>query len=289
MAYTFLGSELNPLSRNNRALVNIILWCTGIFVVSTILGMGSGGRWILANFMLSTDLGYFIFRPFSLFTYIFLHAGFWHLFSNMLWLFFIGVILEDLTGKKHIWRLFLGGGIAGGLLFLLIYNIVPYFSSQGGTFMVGASAGVTAVIIGTAAFVPNYRVFLFGIIGIELIWIAFFRVLFDFLGVTGPFNQGGYIAHLGGALFGLLYMLHIKGTIHIPLVDSISNWISGLGRKKSSRPARSARVNINADFKKEAKAPNQDEIDRILDKINRSGYESLTKDEKEALFRAGDN
>lgn len=151
-------------------------------------------------------------------------------------------------------------------------------------YLVGASAGVSAVIIGTATFSPYYSVYLFGMIRVELRWIALFRILFDLLGVTGGSNQGGFIAHLGGALFGFLYILHIKGNIHIPLVDGISDLFTRT-KTKPLRPVRSARVNIN---REEKRHPEQDEIDRILDKINKSGYESLTKSEKEALFRAGD-
>ncbi|MBS3915976.1 MAG: rhomboid family intramembrane serine protease [Bacteroidetes bacterium] len=288
MAYTFLGNDLNPLSRRNKAVVNIILWCTAVFVLTAILSFTTLGQLILDNFKLNTEPSYFLWRPWTFITYIFLHDGFWHLFGNMLWLFFIGIILEDLTGKVHIWKLFIGGGICGGILFLICYNLIPYFNNHGGTFIVGASAGVTAIIVGTAAFVPNYRVYLFGIIGIELVWIAFFRVLFDFMGAAGSFNQGGYIAHLGGAAFGLLYILHIKGNIHIPLVDSISRFVRNLRSGKKNKPMRSATVNINKTPGRNAKAPNQDEIDRILDKINKSGYESLSKEEKDTLFRAGD-
>lgn len=292
MGTTFMGSQLNPFSRTNRALVNIVILCTGVFILTAIIGLFSGGDLFLNYFKITPDLGTFIYQPFSLVTYIFMHADFWHLFSNMLWLFFIGVILEDLTGKKHIWRLFLGGGIAGGLLFMLLYNILPYFSRMPHPpYMVGASAGVTAVVVGTAAFVPRYRVFLFGIIGIELFWIAFFRVLFDFLGVAGPFNQGGYMAHLGGAAFGFFYIMHVKGTIVIPFIDSIGSWFRRLGSAKKTRPARTAKVKINISGSPGTtkRSPGQDEIDRILDKINKSGYDSLSKEEKETLFRAGDS
>jgi hypothetical protein len=180
--------------------------------------------------------------------------------------------------------LFLGGGIAGGLLYMLLFQLLPIFQHSAMHYLVGASAGVSAVIIGTATFTPYYSVYLFGMIRVELRWIALFRILFDLLGVTGGSNQGGFIAHLGGALFGFLYILHIKGNIHIPLVDGISDLFTRT-KTKPLRPVRSARVNIN---REEKRHPEQDEIDRILDKINKSGYESLTKSEKEALFRAGD-
>ena len=248
MAMTFMGNSLNPFSRTNRALVNIVILCTIVFVLSLIVSKIPGGMDLLNYLKVTPQLNTFLFQPFSLVTYIFMHADFWHLFSNMLWLFFIGVILEDLTGKKHIWRLFLGGGIAGGILFMLLFNILPFFNTGGiPVYMVGASAGVTAVVVGTATFVPRYKVYLFGIIGIELFWIAFFRVLFDFLGATGNTNQGGYIAHLGGAAFGLLYILHVKGVFVIPILDKIGKSYSNGFAKQKTKPARTAKVNINFD------------------------------------------
>lgn len=289
MAYTFLGSELNPMSKMNKAVMNIIILCTMAWIVSAVLGLSDFGNSLLRYFMLTPDFPDFLYQPFSLISYIFLHDGFMHLLFNMLWLFFVGIILEDLTGKKHIWRLFLGGGIAGGLLFMLAYNIFPSlrgYDVMSSVYMVGASAGVSSVIVATAAFVPKYTVYLFGILRVELVWIAAFRVLFDLLGVAGPHNQGGYISHLGGAAFGLLYMLHIRGVIHIPLVDHVSGIFKRKTKMKVSRPTRTAKVVIQNTTN--SNAPSQAEIDRILDKINESGYESLSKVEKEKLFRAGE-
>jgi Rhomboid family len=176
-------------------------------------------------------------------------------------------------------------------LFILLFNLIPFFSEIAvPVYMVGASAGVTAVVVGTATFVPRYRVFLFGIIGIELFWIAFFRVIFDFLGAMGSMNQGGYIAHLGGAAFGFLYIIHIRGIMVIPGIDGLVNALRTLTSKSKPRPKRTAKVNIDftGNAIRRAGNPGQDEIDRILDKINKSGYESLSKSEKETLFRAGD-
>jgi hypothetical protein len=156
--------------------------------------------------------------------------------------------------------------------------------------MVGASGGVTAVIVGTAVMFPSYRVMLFGILPIELRWIAVFRVVLDLLGASGPINQGGYICHLGGAAFGLLYMMHTKGTWHIPGVDTLADFIKRLFSGKKSKPMRSARVSINQDRSSfsQKTSVTQEEIDRILDKINETGYDSLTKQEKDKLFKAGE-
>lgn len=286
MAMTFLGADLNPFNRRNPAVINLVLICSGVWIFTALLGLFLPSA--VSALMFMPHLHFFVNQPWSVFTYIFLHAGFMHLFTNMLWLFFIGSILEDMTGRKHIWRLFIGGGISGALLFMLLNNVFGVGGDMAS--MVGASGGVTAVIVGTAVMFPTYRVMLFGILPIELVWIAVFRVVLDLLGASGPVNQGGYICHLGGAALGLLYMLHIKDSIHIPGVDAIADFISNLFSGKKSKPMRSARVTINSDKHSGSKkgGVSQEEIDRILDKINATGYESLTAKEKEQLFKAGE-
>ena len=287
MGMTFLGNELNPFSGRNKAIVNIILLCTLIFVIQTILTLFPITRIFVEKAMFTPDFPQLFYQPWSFFTYIFLHSGFWHLFGNMLWLFFIGVLLEDMIGRKYIWKLFIGGGIFGALLWLILYQLI-WKNNDNTSYMVGASAGVTSIIIGTVAFMPRFRVLLFGILPVELFWIGFFRVLFDFIGMTGAENTGGYTAHIGGAIFGLLFMLHIKGTIHIPLIDNWTAWINQLKGTGKRKPVRTAKVKID-DFQPAGKRKvSQEEIDRILDKINKSGYDSLSKEEKEKLFQAGD-
>jgi membrane associated rhomboid family serine protease len=267
-------------------VINLVLICSGVWIFTALLGLFLPS--VVSALMFMPHLHFFVNQPWSVFTYIFLHAGFMHLFTNMLWLFFIGSILEDMTGRKHIWRLFIGGGIAGALLFMLLNNIFGIGGDMAS--MVGASGGVTAVIVGAAVMFPTYRVMLFGILPIELVWIAVFRVVLDLLGASGLNNQGGYICHLGGAALGLLYMLHIKGSIHIPGVDAIADFIRNLFSGKKSKPMRSARVTINSDKHSGSKkgGVSQEQIDRILDKINATGYESLTAKEKELLFKAGE-
>jgi membrane associated rhomboid family serine protease len=287
----FGSIDWNPFSRYNRSLVNIMLLCVYAFIVSTILGWIPGGDTVLDAFKLSPSHKYLLYKPYSFVSYMFIHSDLESFFSNsinlalnLVFLYFVGVILEDLTGNRHIWKLFLGGGLTGGVAYVLIYQILPTSIQSTLKDLVGASAGVSSVIIGAATFSPNYSVYLFGMLRIEIRWIAFFKIFIDLLGLAIGSNLGGYIAHLGGALFGFLYILHIKGRIHIPFVDNIAELFTR-SKAKPLRPARSASVNINREEKRQ---PEQDEIDRILDKINKSGYESLSKSEKEALFRAGD-
>jgi membrane associated rhomboid family serine protease len=290
MAYTFLGGDLNPFSRTNKAVVNILLCCTIVWLLLTAISLTPINQWLFYQLAFTPSFPNFFYQPWSIFTYIFMHYDFFHLFSNMLWLFFIGILLEDLTGKRYIWKLFIGGGIFGAVFYSIIFNL--FLNTQHvHPHMVGASAGVSAIIIATAVFSPRYQVWIFGILPVELIWIAVLRVIFDIFGAVGPLNQGGFLSHIGGEIFGLLFVLHSRGNIHIPLIDSIANFFTSLFSpkpKSTFKPARKIEVTINKNYNSTNKTVSQEEIDRILDKINQSGYESLTKTEKETLFRAGD-
>src|ERR1700761_2022143 len=210
-------------------------------------------------------------------TYMFMHAGILHILFNMLWLFWMGQIFEEFLGNKRIVGLYLLGGLSGAFLFIASYNIFPAFTETGALLTssaIGASASVMAVIAAAATIVPDYTVMLFGIIPIKLKWIAIFYVAMGFWGITGP-NAGGEIAHLGGALFGFTYVKQLqKGN------DWISS-ISNLFKRKSKLKV----VSTNQD-RNSTDTPRQEDVDKILDKISKTGYENLSKQEKEILFRA---
>ncbi|MFN4914165.1 MAG: rhomboid family intramembrane serine protease [Sphingomonadales bacterium] len=288
---TFLGADLNPFNRRNPAVINLVIICSGVWIFTAVLGLlwPTGSSTLMSILMFMPHIHFFVLQPWSVFTYIFIHADFFHLFYNMLWFFFIGSILEDMTGKKYVWRLFIGGGITGALLFMILNN---FFGICGpNAEMLGASGSVYAIIIGTVVLFPNYIVSLLGVLRIELIWIIIIKVLLDFFFSPSIHNNiGGYICHLGGAAFGLLYMMHTKGTWHIPGVDTLADFIKRLFSGKKSKPMRSARVSINQDRSSfsQKTSVTQEEIDRILDKINETGYDSLTKQEKDKLFKAGE-
>ncbi len=210
-------------------------------------------------------------------TYMFMHAGIFHILFNMLWLYWMGQIFEEYLGNKRTIGLYLLGGLSGALFFVLFYNIFPLFTQTGlvnGSTVVGASASVMAVIIATATLLPDYSISLMFIGPVKLKWIAIFYVVIDFLGVAGP-NAGGEIAHLGGALFGFIYIKQLQRG---------NDWIGAIIKVFKPRP-RLKVVAKNSD-KNSNSLPRQEEIDRILDKISKSGYESLSKQEKEILFRA---
>lgn len=218
-----------------------------------------------------------LIRFWTLLTYMFMHADIWHLLFNMLWLYWMGQIFEEFLGNKRILGLYLLGGLSGAVLFIACYNIFPAFTQSGALAVVtviGASASVMAIIAGAATITPNYTIMLFGLIPIKLKWIAIFYVAMGFWGITGP-NAGGEIAHIGGALFGFLYVRQLqKGR------DMIGA-IAGIFKSRSKLKVAST----NRD-RPTSDTPRQEEVDRILDKISTTGYDNLSKQEKETLFRA---
>jgi membrane associated rhomboid family serine protease len=255
-----------PFSPQNSVVVNIIWANVIVYFVFLILGFFPFGRTLFDLFSFNPNQPLYI-SFYSLVTNIFLHAGFMHLLGNMLWLYFVGTILEDLIGSKHIIRLFFFGGILGAFFFYIFAQITGISG-----LLVGASGGIAALLIATALFAPNYRVFLLGIVEIELRWIVIIKIFFDVMGLLFAYNIGGNLAHIGGYLFGLAYITEIKGKWNFPKFNNT---------RFKSKPKRTATVNIN-----NSKSPSQEEIDAILDKISANGYDSLTAKEKEKLFSA---
>jgi len=209
------------------------------------------------------------------FTYMLMHASILHIFFNMLWLYWMGQIFEEYLGNKRTIGLYILGGLSGALFFVLAYNFIPAFAGGAiGVTVVGASASVMAIMIATATLLPDYAISLMFIGPVKLKWIAIVYLILDFLLIAGP-NGGGEIAHLGGALFGFIYIKQLQRG---------NDWIGGIIKIFKSKPKLKV-VAKNAD-KNTNSLPRQEEIDRILDKISRSGYDALSKQEKEVLFRA---
>jgi membrane associated rhomboid family serine protease len=215
-------------------------------------------------------------------TYMFMHDGIFHILFNMLWLYWLGQVFEEYLGTKRIVGVYLLGGLAGALLFVLSYNLFPVFATVLPlSTAVGASASVMAIIVATATLLPDYSIPLIFIGPVKLKWIALAIVIIDYLSISGP-NSGGEIAHLGGALLGFVYIKRLqKG----------SDWVANItGIFKPGPQLSKLKVVARNNNKKSANnRPRQEDVDRILDKISTSGYESLTADEKEVLFRASKN
>jgi len=239
-------------------------------------------------FALPSDLMTFAVRPWTLFTYFFAHSlsDIFHILGNMLMLYYFGALFIDFLGHRRFINLYILGGIAGGVLYLIAYNTIPYFIHQK-AMLVGASASVLAIVVGTATVVPNYEFFLFGLIRIKIKWIALFYVVSSYLGIIGH-NSGGEIAHLGGIFMGWYFVSQIqKGTDlgkWISMIfESVKALFSNKPKMKASQGGRG--FSSSATTTKTSK-PTQAQIDVILDKIAKSGYSSLSAEEKQILFQA---
>ena len=214
------------------------------------------------------------------FTYMFMHAGVFHILFNMLWFYWFGQIFEEYLGNKRTLGLYIMGGLAGALFFVFGFNTIPAFSHGNIALyppLVGASAAVMAIIIATATLLPDFTLSLILIGPVKLKWLALFFVITDFLGISG-LNAGGEISHLGGALMGFVYIKQLQ---------SGNDWISNIN--KLFKPKSKLKVVANNPSRPSSGLPRQEEIDFILDKISKSGYDSLSKQEKEILFRASNN
>lgn len=210
-------------------------------------------------------------------TYMFMHDGVLHILFNMLWLYWMGQIFEEFIGNRHTVMLYFLGGLAGAIFFVGSYNLIPYFISMnnGGAAIVGASAGVMAILVGTATLLPNYTLYLMFIGPVKLKWLAVFYVLLDFILSVGT-NAGGEMAHLGGALIGYIYIKQLQRG---------NDWSKPFHNLFKSRPKLKV-VSKGGSGDIQRGTPREDEVDRILDKISQSGFESLSKQEKDTLARA---
>lgn len=227
-------------------------------------------------------------QPWSLLTYMFLHISIWHILFNMLWLYWFGrIFLEYLTGRKLI-VVYLLGGLAGAAVYILSFNVFPVFSSQIElAYALGASASVMAIVTSTAIYVPNYTIYLLFFGRVKILYLAIILFVFDFFMIPSG-NAGGHIAHIGGAILGFMYikLLPREKSMHASRGSFIYRlfrfFVPGKPttktKKKAHRPLSDEEFNFQ-------KAQQQKRIDQILEKISKGGYDSLTREEKEFLFK----
>jgi|694.fasta_scaffold94343_3 membrane associated rhomboid family serine protease len=223
----------------------------------------------------------FIYKPYTIITYQFVHYGFFHLFFNMLSLYWFAQILENVLGNSKTLSLYIYGGITGALFALLAYSIMPNLDPS--TDLIGASAGVAAIIIAAATISPTAEVRLFIIGNVQLRYIALAFIIINLVSIPTFSNVGGSIAHLGGALFGFIFIKQLQrgNDFSVPF-NKFFDWIGNLFSKKSKLNI--AHSNIDKTKPKKVNSK-QKELDVILDKISQSGYDSLTAVEKEFLFK----
>lgn len=267
-------------------VINVICFVLPL-LINTFLFLFNGPQNLLLGwFELDADISNLLFRPWTILTYGFLHTGFFHLFWNMLLLYYAGQFFLNLLPARTFLNTYLLGILLGGLVFILSYMIFPAFQKSS-PYMVGASAGVMAVFIFCCVYTPEQEVrLLFFNVKLKYIGIAF--VLIDLMQIPGG-NAGGHLAHLGGAGLGFWYAKQLKNGVDIglPLQRIILGFKGLFSSKKQLKTVYKAPKRKNSFSPNENKGDHQKKIDAILDKIGTSGYDSLTEEEKEFLFRAG--
>ena len=284
--------------RPDNGLIKIILINASVFVLLTILNViftlskaNDIYQLILEQLMLPASLPSFIYRPWTLVTYFFVHTGFFHILFNMLFLYWFGRIINEFLGSEKIVNLYVLGGLAGGVFYMLIYNLLPYFSDQVEvSVLLGASAGVFAIVVGAATFMPNYTLSFILIGPVKIKYIALVYVFMSFAQSAGS-NAGGELAHLAGAAVGFIFINQMKkgndlGQPVTQFFDFVRSLFISQPKVKVSYRNTEKRTSTANRKRSAGKHYTQDEIDAILDKISEKGYDSLTKEEKQKLFDA---
>lgn len=262
--------------------INLIVFILGLILVSFSGLYGTRTSVLTEWFALPSDLDKFITRPWSLVSYGFLHAGFLHILFNCIWLYIFGRLFLDYFSEKQLLNFYLLGTVFGGMAFLIAMNYFPLFSGSKPP-IVGASAGISAIIIGTATHIPNYELRI-PLINVYIkVWhLALFFILMDLISLSGG-NGGGHFSHLGGALFGFLYVKY-AGNKDLDLFSSFKTT-----RKKNKTKLKTVHKSDHLTHRGpyRTKSDHQKKIDVILEKIGDSGYDSLTQEEKDFLFEQG--
>jgi membrane associated rhomboid family serine protease len=267
----------------------LIYWNVACFLVSLVffyqfrVGAFAFPSWL----SLSSDPYVFVIKPWTFLTYAFFHNGFGHIFFNMIVLNFSSTLFITFFSQKQLLGLYILSSIFAGIVFVLVYYFLNITAS-----IVGASAAIMAILVATTTFSPlmNLRLLLIG--NVKLWHITLVILVIDLMQIRMD-NSGGHIAHLAGAFFGFIFIKLLEnGTDLSKIVSNTINFFVNLFSKSSSTPFKKVHKNYNKPIQKPVskivtKDKTQQQVDEILDKISRSGYDCLTKEEKEFLFKAG--
>ena len=260
--------------------INIALFIITL-LINVFQGLYKGEmNWLIEWFSLDDNYNSLLTKPWTILSYGFLHGGFLHIIFNLIALYFIGNLFIDYFTQKQLLTFYLLGTFFGGLLFIISQNYFPLFQGKS-YYLVGASAGISAIFVGIATYLPNYQIKL-PLIGFVKLWhITAIWVLFNILGFDGN-NAGGNFSHIGGALFGFLYVSQASNK-EISFFKGFNSFF-----KKKEKPLKTVyKSNKNTKSSVKNTSENQQEINKILDKIGKSGYDALSKQEKDFLFKQG--
>lgn len=226
-------------------------------------------------------------RPWTVLTHLFIHRGFWHLFWNMLMLYWFGRIVGDLIGDKHILPLYLLGGLAGAVAYVIAYMVIPLTV---GSYALGASAAVMAMVMASGRIAPEYEMRLILIGKVKLKFVVIVILLFDLIGAGGSNNTGGHIAHLAGITMGWVFVgqLGVEKDYSFR-INNFLQWFRSLVTIKKNNSFRKSPLQVKYKSSKLSKKDNlvsEETVDVILDKIKNGGFNSLSKEERDILAKA---
>lgn len=288
-------------NRPNNGLVKIIMINIAIFLLINIVVLfcslfkisGLAETFYKMAFTMPADLTKLIFRPWTVITYFFAQKDLFHILSNMLFLYWFGRILESLIGNSKVISIYILGGLMGAAFYFLCYYTIPFFiDNRSLAKVLGASGSVCAIVVAAATLSPNYEIRLLLLGEVKIKWIAWIYVIMSIIGMGGT-NAGGNAVHIGGSLLGFLFIRQLqKGDDWSRFVMPFLTRIGNLFAKKEIRvthrstTAYKEKPSTQKDFNTKSNHTNSYELDNILDKISQSGYESLTKEEKQKLWEA---
>lgn len=287
-----IWEDIKKTFHNGSNLTRLIYINIGVFILITLAAIAG---FLIASPVISdkaidllavpSALKKLITRPWTLITYMFLHKDIWHILFNMLWLYWFGNIFLQYLDQRKLVSVYILGGIGGAVLYILSFNIFPAFSGLvSESVAIGASASVMAVVIAIAAYVPDYTIHLLLLGRVKIKYMALaILVLTSFMDFS--VNSGGKLAHIGGAIFGYLYTLNIRQGRDIGRgINKVIDIIVTVFRPRKKMKVAYKKPATDYDYNR-IKAEHQSKINTILDKISKGGYDSLTKEEKETLFR----
>jgi membrane associated rhomboid family serine protease len=285
-----IKQDLHSEFKLSDTSMRIILVCTAILVginivLLSVTKLESSGllEYYALYLAASSDPWYMLTHPWTLITHMFTHIQFDHWLWNMVGLLFSGRLFSHFLGNKSMFTTYLAGGLGGYALFFITVNLLPIYDGE--VTVLGASAAIMAVLLGIATYAPNYEVSIWGIFNIRLKYLAALYVIFDFVSIRYFENTGGHIAHLGGALYGFILARYLREGINIQRIPE--KWIGRLffgERPVRMKVVSSKKTKTDEEFNAD-KLKNAKRVDALLDKISRGGYDSLTKEEKEFLFK----
>jgi membrane associated rhomboid family serine protease len=274
---------------SGNMVTRLIIINTGVFIITALLKAFFPEIYsvnILPYLALPGDFQLLLVRPWTLLSHMFLHSGLWHIIWNMLTFYWFGAITGDLLGDRRILPVFLLGGLTGAV----VYLISSYFLSLQGGYALGSSAAVLAVVFTAVATAPEYRINLLFFGEVRIKFIGLIILFLDIIGTQSTHNSGGHLAHLGGALFGFLFVYLLRRGTDL---SRIPNPLSVFSGNKKRPGKRSLKVAYKSYKVKDASGngatgrnPISTRVDEILDKIKQKGYDSLTEEEKDILYQA---